>query len=292
MKKTIQIALLSTVVTMGLSNLAFAQDAAKPAVAPTPAAPVAAAPATTPAVTAPITSASAPAAVEAISFTPAQVDQLHTIVHDYLVQNPQVLVEASQALQAQQEKQMQTAAIAAIEQNKKALFDDASSPTIGNKNAPVILVEFFDYQCGHCRAMQPALKKLLTEDKNVHVIFKELPIFGGVSDFAAKAALAAAMQHGKYYDFHDALLTGTGPLTKESVMATAKKAGLNIEKLKKDMELPAIQKQLHDNVQLAQTLKVMGTPTFVVANQAQTKFSFIPGATTLPDLEKRIKSVE
>ncbi len=275
MKKTIRIALLSTVITVGLSSLAFAQETKPSTPATTPA----------PAVT-------TPTQPEVASFTPAQVDQLHTIIRDYLVQNPQVLVEASQALQAQQEKQIQSTAISAIEQNKNALFNDAASPTVGNKNAPVILVEFFDYQCGHCRAMAPTLEKLISEDKNLHVIFKELPIFGGVSDLAAKVALAAAMQPEKYYAFHNALLTSTGPLSKESIMAIAKKSGLNLEKLKKDMDLPAIQKQLHDNVQLAQALRVMGTPTFVVANQAQTKFSYIPGATSLADLQARMKSVE
>ena len=75
-------------------------------------------------------------------------------------------------------------------------------------------------------------------------------------------------------------------------MVIAKKDGLNIARLKRDMELPTIQKQLHNNMQLAQALKIMGTPTFVVANQAQTKFSYIPGATTLADLQARIKSVE
>lgn len=308
MKKTIHIALLTTMVTIGLSNLAFAQDAKTTTPAPTPAVttPAAAAPATTPvaatpATTAPVTTAqpavvtaapAQPAVAEAASFTPAQIDQLHTVIHDYLVKNPQVLVEASRALQAQQEKQMQAAAMSAIEQNKNALFNDASSPTMGNKNAPVILVEFFDYQCGHCRAMAPTIKKLISEDKNIHIIFKELPIFGGMSDYAAKAALAAAMQHEKYYAFHNSLLSSTASLTKENIMAIAKKEDLNIAQLKRDMELPTIQKQLSDNMKLAQALKVMGTPTFVVANQAQTKFSYIPGATTLADLQTRIKSVE
>ena len=184
MKKTIHITLLAAMVTMGLSNLAFAQDAKPTTPAPTPtvttpvaAAPTAAPVTATPATTAPATTTqpavatttpAQPAVTEAVSsFTPAQIDQLHTIIHDYLVKNPQVLVEASQALQAQNEKQIQAAAISAIEQNKNALFNDASSPTIGNKNAPVILVEFFDYQCGHCRAMAPTIKKLISEDKNV-----------------------------------------------------------------------------------------------------------------------------
>ncbi len=226
------------------------------------------------------------------SFTPAQVDQLQGIIKSYLISNPQVLVEASQALQAQQEKQMQTTAMSAIQKNKTALFDDTQSPSIGNKTSAVTLVEFFDYQCGHCREMAPQVEKLISEDKNLHMVFKELPIFGGMSQYAAKAALAAAMQPDKYYTFHNLLLTTSNPLTKESVMEIAKKAGLDVATLKKDMDSPAIEKQLKDNFQLAQELKVMGTPTFVIGNKAQTKFAYIPGATSLDNLQEQIKSVQ
>lgn len=226
------------------------------------------------------------------SFTPAQVNQLHKIIRDYLVANPQVLVEASQVLQEQQQKKMEEGAITAIGKNKAALFDDSQSPSIGSADAPATLVEFFDYQCGHCKEMASIVKKLASEDKNLYVIFKELPIFGAVSANAAKIALAASMQPGKYYAFHNLLLNSNQPLTNEQIMALAKKAGLNIEQLKKDMDSPAIAKEIRDNFKLAQALKVMGTPTFVISDKAHTKFAYIPGATSSEDLQKQIKSVQ
>jgi len=232
------------------------------------------------------------AAPTTTSFTPAQVAQLHTIIHDYLVANPQVLVEASQVLQAQQEKKMEASAMSGIAANKTALFDNAESPSMGSKNAPVTLVEFFDYQCGHCREMEPEIEKLIAQDKNLHIIFKELPIFGGMSTDAAKAALAANMQPGKYYMFHNLLLTSEGGLTKEKVMDLAQKAGLNIATLNKDMASPVVDKQIRDNFKLAQALKIMGTPTFVITNKAETKFAYIPGATSLTDLQAKIASVQ
>lgn len=286
MKKTVFWSLISaTMLSICVGSAAYAQEPKSEAVEAKPAV-------VEPTKTAVTAEPAKPAVVEASAFTPAQVEQLHTIIHDYLVKNPQVLVEASQALQADQEKQMQASAVGAIEQNKQALFNDPASPSMGVKTAPAIVVEFFDYQCGHCKAMAPTIEKLISEDKNVHIIFKELPIFGGMSDYAAKVALAAEMQKGKYYGFHNALFAATAPLTKDSIMAMAKKSGLDMEKLKKDMASPAIEKQIQSNIQLAQALKVMGTPTFVVANQAQNKFAYIPGATSLADLQDKIKSVQ
>lgn len=273
MKKTTLILLVSACAAIGINSAIFAADA-------------------TPATVKAPTTVSAPvAATPASTFTPAQVTQIQDVVHSYLVANPQVLVEASQALQAQQEKQMQNMAMSSIQQNKSALFDDTASPSIGNKEATATVVEFFDYQCGHCHQMAPIVEKLVSADKTVRVIFKELPIFGGMSQMAAKAALAAAKQN-KYYALHNLLFSANGPLTQDKIMAFAKKAGLNIPELKKDMDSPEIAKQIQSNFQLAQSLKVMGTPTFVIANKAQDKFRFIPGATSMNNLQAQIKSVQ
>lgn len=228
------------------------------------------------------------------NFTPAQVKQVENIVHNYLVTNPKVLLEASRALQAQQQKQMEDSALTAVKANKTGLFDDPNSPSIGSKNAPATLVEFFDYQCGHCRQMAATVEKLVSNHKDkkdgLRVIFKELPIFGGMSKYAAQAALASAKQ-GKYYEFHNMLFAADGPLTKTTVMNIAKQAGLNTKQLKTDMHSPAIARQLAANFQLARALKVMGTPTFVIGNQEKTKFRFIPGATSLSNLEQSLQAV-
>lgn len=224
-------------------------------------------------------------------FTQDQVKAIQGIVHDYLVKNPQVLVEASQALQAQQEKQMESAAVNAIKANKKALFDNPNSPSVGKKDAAVTLVEFFDYQCGHCRAMADIIEKITDNDKNLRVVFKELPIFGGNSKLASEAALAA-MQQDKYYAFHNALFQASGPLSEFVIMKLAKKSGLDVKKLKADMKSAAVQAEIKANFTLAKSLKIMGTPTFVLANKDQTKFKFMPGATTKENLVKQIKALE
>ena len=169
------------------------------------------------------------------SFSPQQVKDIQKVVHNYLVNNPQVLVEASQALQKQSQKKEQQFAQQVIQKNVQQLFKDPASPVVGNQRGTVTLVEFFDYQCGHCKAMNPIIQNIVKKNKNLRVVFKELPIFGSESQFAAKAALASVKQ-GKDYVFHDALLSENNPLTSKKVFQVAKKVGLNVTELKKRYE--------------------------------------------------------
>ncbi|MBA2651495.1 MAG: DsbA family protein [Tatlockia sp.] len=228
------------------------------------------------------------------SVSDAQKLQVEKIVHDYLVNNPEILLEASQALQQKQQKQMQVQAQAAIQSNSEQLFND-SFTVIGNPKGNVTLVEFFDYQCIHCKQMSPIIGELIKQNPNLRVIYKEFPIFGNTSEEASKAALAAAMQ-GKYLALHSALLKLDGRLTSEMIMDAAKSAGLDLAKLKTDMDSKTVTDALEANRQLAEKLHLMGTPAFIVAATPQGKMkpgstpSFIPGAAsekTLQDLVKK-----
>jgi protein-disulfide isomerase len=120
------------------------------------------------------------------SFSGDQVKQIQNVIHDYLVKNPQVLVEVSQALQAKQMKVMQSNTTKAIGNLKNAIFNDSTSPYAGNKDGNVIMVEFFDYQCGHCKDMKNVIEGLIKKNPNLKVIFKEFPIFGANSELASK----------------------------------------------------------------------------------------------------------
>lgn len=224
------------------------------------------------------------------SFTPQQQQAIKNIVKQYLISNPEILVEASKALQAKQLQKAQKDAMTAIQANKQQLFNNPASPTAGNPNGNTVVVEFFDYQCGHCKRMGTVIESAIKQDKNLKVIFKELPIFGKNSQFAAKAALASVKQ-GKYYQFHDALLAASNPLSNAKVLSIAKKVGLNVNQLKKDMDSKAVNQQIRDNFTLARNLKLMGTPAFVVANKQLTQFRFIPGAVSLQDLQSNITAV-
>jgi protein-disulfide isomerase len=224
------------------------------------------------------------------AFSTAQVSAMKTIIHNYIVNNPQVLVEASDKLRKQAAAKTETSSNKAIIANAQQLFNDAASPVGGNPKGDITLVEFFDYQCGHCKAMQPIVEKIIANNKNLRVVYKELPIFGGVSTYASKVALAAMNQH-RYQAFHDALMVSEPPLTEDKVMDTAKKVGLNMTTLKKDMNSAAVKANIKSDFDLAQDLQLVGTPAFIVSNKGQTKIKFIPGATSQKGLEQAIESV-
>ena len=236
------------------------------------------------------TTATTTAPASTATFTPGQVNNIEKIVHDYLVQHPEVLVEASKALQQKMQEKQQEEAVSAISKNAQELFNDPNSPVVGNPNGSVTIVEFFDYQCGHCKEMSKTMQDLLTANKNVKLVLKELPIFGGNSQIAAKAALASVKQ-GKFYAFHKAMLGASNPLNKDKIFDTAKSVGLNIDQLKKDMESPEVAAQVKANFKLAQTLHLAGTPAFILSNKANDQFKFVPGATSQQNLQQLIDTL-
>ena len=195
----------------------------------------------------------------------ADVEQ---IIQDYLMANPEILREALVEL----EKKEDRAALASV---SDALFKDPRDVSIGPKNAKVTVVEFFDYNCGFCKTSSDWLKGVMEKHpKDVRIVFKELPILDGrtkTSRNAAKAALAAARQ-GKYTTIHFSLMAERS-LTEDRVFQIAEKAGLDIEKLKKDMKDPELDRQLQDGLLLANRIpSLTGTPFFVINDD------FIAGA--------------
>ncbi len=222
------------------------------------------------------------------TLTPTQVQQIQKVVHDYLLQNPQLMVQVFQELQKQQQTQMQQQAIKGIQANANAIFNDPHSPVVGNPNGTVTLVEFFDYQCPHCKTMAASIENLVNQNKNLKVIFKEFPIFPG-SGYAAQAALAAQLQ-GKYWQLHNELMASNNPLTKADILASAKKVGLDVDQLQKDMGSDAIKNELQQNEQLAEKLGLAGTPAFIVQNNAdKNKTFFVPGEVNQNSLQQLIQ---
>ena len=149
----------------------------------------------------------------------------------------------------------------------------------GNADGNVTLVEFFDYQCGYCKRALGMMEALLETDADVRVVWKEFPILGPISSIAARAAMAADRQ-GRYLPFHLALMRAP-ELTEEKVFEIAGETGLNIERLRRDMEDPAIDAYLEETRALARELGIGGTPAFVVGN---TLVPGVIGAAQMTDL--------
>lgn len=219
------------------------------------------------------------------SFTPAQQADIQQIVHTYLVKNPQVLVEVANALQQQQNEQQNAQAQNALPANAQKLFYAPGSPVAGNPNGGITLVEFFDYQCPHCKNVATEVTKLIAADNDLRVVFKQLPIFGANSEYAARAALASVPQ-GKYLVFHNALMHDQNQLTNDEVMNVAKQVGLNTDKLQSAMNSADINVELAQNSNLANAFNFPGTPAFIIAKVPATglkngavpdKVYFIPG---------------
>ena len=196
---------------------------------------------------------------------------IQEIVRQYILDNPEIIAEAIARLRQRGREARAQLQQRARTDNAARIFDNPLTPEMGNPNGDVTVVEFFDYQCGYCKQVFPIFKKVIESDKNLRVLMKELPILGPVSRFAARASMAAEKQ-GLYFPYHIALMELNGRLTEKKVIATARKVGLDIEKLVKDMADPAIDAYLDQTVELAQLLGINGTPAFLFGNQ------LVPGA--------------
>lgn len=223
----------------------------------------------------------APHASAQSAFTPAQQQELQKLIHDYLQNHPEAVIEALKA-----EKQKEDAANAVnqrktIAQNRAALLSDPDSAVGGNPKGDVTLVEFFDYRCPYCKQMEPAMQALIKEDGKLRIVYKEFPILGPVSVFASRVAIAARKQ-GKYEEFRSQMIMLKGAIDQDAVMKTAASAGLDLDKLKTDMAAPDVDKIIQRNYALAETLGIDGTPGLVVGNEIN------DGATDLDGLRKMI----
>lgn len=233
-----------------------------------------------------------PLALADVNLSATQKTEVQQVIRDYLMTHPEILVDVSRELEKKQQAAMQTQAKSAILQNSDQLFSGKLT-TIGNTKGNVTVVEFFDYQCGHCKRMKPIIASLLKKDSNLRVVYKEFPIFGKESEFAAQVAMAAGMQ-GKYQQMNEALLQLDKNLDKALVLKTASDLGLNMQQLQKDITNPEIVAVLKQNKELAQKLKLMGTPAFIVAAtpdgvfNAKLEPTLIPGGASEQTLQTMI----
>ena len=213
--------------------------------------------------------------------SPERKAEIEALVRDYILQHPEVILESVAIMQAREDAEKNAAAKQALVDRREALERDPGDPVLGNPNGDVTIVEFFDYQCGYCKTMMTPLMELVKEDGNVRLVLKEFPILGPASETAALASLAADRQ-GKYEAFHTGLLGLRGRLTAEAIFQVALEVGLDVDKLKADMQDPALQDQVRKSFDLAKALSIQGTPAFTIGTHV------VPGAISKEQLAELV----
>jgi protein-disulfide isomerase len=191
------------------------------------------------------------------SFNAQQQAEIRAMVRDYLVHNPDVLREALSALQARVD----------AERRSKAETDPRDF-SMGPRSAPITIVEFFDYRCPFCMASLPWVTDLVRSRHDIRFVFKELPLsIHGEPALEASRASIAAMPQGRYWQFHQALMSFRGDLTAERIDQLARQSGIDVARMRRAMTDPAITRLLDENNSLAADLGATGTPAFLINGQ-------------------------
>ncbi|WP_405110898.1 DsbA family protein [Phaeobacter sp. BS52] len=190
-------------------------------------------------------------------------------VRAYLLENPEVILEAVNKLEQQQAADEAARDDALVSENLTALHDDGYSWVGGNPDGDITLVEFMDYRCGYCRRAAPEVEQLVSGDGNIRLIIKEFPILGEASVLTSRFAIATRLVAGDdaYKDVHDALITLSGEPNEGTLRRLADGLDLDADAILARMSDPEIARQLQDTRALAQQLAISGTPTFVLGEE-------------------------
>ncbi|EJW21833.1 hypothetical protein IMCC14465_02270 [alpha proteobacterium IMCC14465] len=212
-------------------------------------------------------------------------EALGKAIRDYLMKNPAVMAEVFENTQKyliaeDERRQLQT-----LMDNSDALYNDKRDFSVGSPDAPITIVEFFDYNCGYCKRAFPDIMKLTQKNPDVRVVFKEFPILGPASEQAARAALASKSE-GKYFAIHQGLLNARGSVSGAALSSLIEKHGLNADEVVTRGNDKDIDAHIKDVRNLAQKLGVTGTPAFVIDNQV---FS---GALSYENMQELIDNIK
>lgn len=184
--------------------------------------------------------------------------RVEKIVRDYVLANPEIIPEAMDRLRDNE-------AAKAVAANRDAIVRPYAAAWAGNPRGDVTITEFYDYNCGFCRAVLPTLEKLIASDPGVHVVFRELPVLAQESGDAARWSLAAAEQ-GKFLPFHNALYAA-GRVSNATLDQAAAAAGLDRARAMAAVQSPRVAEEIDGNLSLAGKLNMTGTPAWVIGER-------------------------
>ncbi|SHO61381.1 Protein-disulfide isomerase [Pseudoxanthobacter soli DSM 19599] len=220
------------------------------------------------------------------SFDAKQRADIEKIVRDYLIANPDILVEVSSALQKRQEVAAEEAQKDVIKAQSDTLLNSKNQVVLGNPQGDVTLVEFFDYNCGYCRRAVEDTFALIDQDPKLRVVLKEFPILTEGSVEAARVAIAVKdVAPDRYAEFHRAMFAMKGQADGKRALQVAEKLGIDGSKLEAAMKGPDVEDTLQETHNLAQLLQISGTPSYVIGD------AVLPGAVGVAALKERIDTV-
>lgn len=215
----------------------------------------------------------------------------------YLLENPSIIIKSVEKYQQAELEKSNNKYKEALLNNKKEIYEDASSPFIGNPEGSIEIVEFFDYSCHYCKKIFPILARLLQEEKELKVIMKELPILGELSVLKSKASLALYsmekdnilktkdINQQKYFEFHKKLIE-TKIFSQKDIENIATNLEIDFDELNKKMQEADISEIITKNNTLAVKLGIRGTPALIINDQ------IIPGALSYEELKSIISNMK
>jgi protein-disulfide isomerase len=212
---------------------------------------------------------------------------VESIVHDYLVENPKIMLDMQAALEKVQQEERAVAQKAALSENKEKVFGSKYQVEIGNPDAPIPIVEFFDYNCTFCQRALGDMKKFVAEDPQVKFILKEFPVLGEASLDAHKVSLAFShLMPEKTAEFHTTLLGASGHKDGKTAMDLAIKLGANEDQINEEMKKPYILAAIKEVYGLADSLGITGTPSYVIGDEV------VFGAVGHDSLNAKVESIK
>ncbi len=226
------------------------------------------------------------AAVPAFALDDSQKKEMGAFIREYLIQNPEVMIEVQNALEAKQQAQRTDQSTKAVAANKDEIFSSPNDIVLGNPKGDVTVVEFFDYNCGYCKRAMSDMDDILEKDKNIRFVLKEFPILGPDSLAAHKVADAVRiLAPEKYPEFHRELLVGQEHASEATAISVATELGVDETQIRKTMTEKPNDDIVRQAYQLANAIGITGTPTYVVGDEA------VFGAVGLQQIEEKVGNV-
>lgn len=208
-------------------------------------------------------------------------------IRDYLLENPEVLMEAIQVLEERRAREATAQEDQLLADNHDAIFNDGYSYVGGNPDGDVTIVEFMDYRCGFCKRAFPAVEELIASDGNIRFILKEFPILGPASDLASRYAIATKLTAGDeaYKEVHNKLMTWAGDITEGTLGRIANGVDMDHEAALARMNDDEVSEMIRQNRELAAKLQIQGTPSFVMNE------TFVRGYVELDQMRELVRLI-